>query len=386
MKSRTTKAILAVLLTLFGNIVFAQHIIKPTKTFDFDSIQFVAGYATSRLAEVVFNSTTHEFELKISPESAKLNPSPWYGFEVKKDIKSDVKLRVSFEGYNARYSPKISVDKKTWIPYDDYKLEGKSLEINLHPGKESLWISGNNLVDSEMTYSWMDSVTISDKRVSQKKIGDSYQGRALKRMIIGNPNLEKVIMILGRQHPPEVTGYFGLRSFIDENLNGSKNFKKFLKEYTLVVYPMMNPDGIDNGNWRFNQSDSAMDLNRDWGIFSQPETTQVFEDFESLIHAYNSEVVFSLDFHSTYYDILYLVTEEKGTLSKEFLDAFNKEISEHGNSKYSVNSVDNGVFKNWFYSHYDAESITYEMGDDTSFDLINKKGRLTANILRGIMN
>lgn len=122
-----------------------------------------------------------------------------------------------------------------------------------------------------------------------------------------------------------------------------------------------------------------------WGIFSQPETTQIFEDFESLISSHNSEVVFSLDFHSTYYDILYLVTEEEGTLSKKFLDAFNKGISEYGNSKHSASAVDNGVYKNWFYHYYNAESITYEMGDDTSFELIDEKGRLTANVLRKLL-
>ncbi|PZX52684.1 M14 family metallopeptidase [Algoriphagus chordae] len=382
MKNNALITCVVLTLTLLSSFSYSQHIILPTKTFDFDSIQFVSGYATSRLSEVAYNSKTKEFELSIHPEFPELNSSPWYGFEIQKENQSSMKLRLSFEGYNARYAPKISRDKVNWTAFEDYKMEGKFLEITLPPGSETIWISGNNPVSSKMAYSWMDSVNTSDKRVSLETIGLSSEGNPINRMIIGNPKLDKVIMILGRQHPPEVTGYFGLRAFIDENLNGDKKFKKFLKEYSLVIYPLMNPDGVDRGNWRFNASDSAMDMNRDWGIFSQPETSQVYEDFDNLVNTHDSEIVFSLDFHSTFYDILYLVTEEEGTLSKQFLDKFNEGA---GTSKYSVNSVDNGVYKNWFYNHYDIESITYEMGDDTSFDLINKKGRLTANILKEIM-
>jgi hypothetical protein len=31
-----------------------------------------------------------------------------------------------------------------------------------------------------------------------------------------------------------------------------------------------NPDGVDKGHWRLN--DGGVDLNRDWGPFTQPET------------------------------------------------------------------------------------------------------------------
>lgn len=379
------KIIYTVLFSVIGSHAFAQYISKPEITFDFDSVKFVSGYAGSRLNEVAYNAKLNAYELKILPEYAKINPSPWYGFEVNKSTKYEITLILTFEGYEARYAPKITVDQINWTPYDNYEMQGESLNIILRPGSERMWVSANNLVDSNMTYAWMENVAASDKRVSLHNIGASFEGRPLKRMIIGNPKLEKVIMILGRQHPPEITGFFGLKYFIDENLNGSRKFKRFLKEYSLIVYPMVNPDGIDNGNWRFNQSDSAMDMNRDWGIFSQPESSQIVEDFENLVKSHNSEVVFSLDFHSTYYDILYLVTEEEGSLSKEFLDAFNAGLQEVGGTRHSTSSVNNGVYKNWFYHYFQAESITYEMGDDTSMQLIDEKGRLTANILREIL-
>ena len=36
------------------------------------------------------------------------------------------------------------------------------------------------------------------------------------------------------------------------------------------------------------------------------------------------------------------------------------------------------VSKNWFYSQFKAEGITYEIGDDTPRDLIKEKGKVSA--------
>ena len=41
----------------------------------------------------------------------------------------------------------------------------------------------------------------------------------------------------------------------------------------VIVYPLMNPDGVDEGHWRHNTG--GIDLNRDWAHYNQPETRQV---------------------------------------------------------------------------------------------------------------
>lgn len=60
------------------------------------------------------------------------------------------------------------------------------------------------------------------------------------------------MMVIGRLHPPEVTGQFALQAFVESLCMDSETAKKFRKEYTVYVVPMMNPDGVDNGHWRHN--------------------------------------------------------------------------------------------------------------------------------------
>ena len=80
----------------------------------------------------------------------------------------------------------------------------------------------------------------------------------------GEAKGKEMLVILSRQHPPELTGYFAMQSFIDELLNDTKLSNDFRKKYRILVYPMVNPDGVDLGHWRHNTG--GIDLNRDWGI------------------------------------------------------------------------------------------------------------------------
>ena len=67
----------------------------------------------------------------------------------------------------------------------------------------------------------------------------------------------------------------------DDNIS-----KKISKNFNLIVYPLINPDGVDLGHWRHNSH--SKDLNRDWGFFTQLETKIINDDIMTSIK--NNEV------------------------------------------------------------------------------------------------
>jgi len=90
---------------------------------------------------------------------------------------------------------------------------------------------------------------------------------------IDEANSKKALLIISRQHPPEVTGFIAMKSFIETIAGDSEQAKVFRQKFKVYNVPLMNPDGVDNGHWRHNMG--GIDLNRDWQAFNQPETRAV---------------------------------------------------------------------------------------------------------------
>ena len=119
----------------------------------------------------------------------------------------------------------------------------------------------------------------------------------------GDVKNKDVIIILSRQHPPEVTGYFAMQTFVDELLSESALATAFRKKYRILLFPLMNPDGVDLGHWRHNAG--GVDLNRDWAYYHQPENRQIADFIVKTVKKNKSEVILGLDFHSTWWDVYY---------------------------------------------------------------------------------
>ena len=58
--------------------------------------------------------------------------------------------------------------------------------------------------------------------------------------------------MIGRQHPPEVTGAIAMHSFIDTVLADTDLARQFRDRFKLAIVPLMNPDGVAAGHWRHN--------------------------------------------------------------------------------------------------------------------------------------
>ena len=101
-------------------------------------------------------------------------------------------------------------------------------------------------------------------------VGRSVGGQRLCRLGIGDQKAERAVVIIGRHHPPETTGSLALMRFVEEIAGDSDLARSFRGQFHCVVMPLLNPDGVDAGNWRHNLG--RVDLNRDWKGFAQPET------------------------------------------------------------------------------------------------------------------
>ena len=78
--------------------------------------------------------------------------------------------------------------------------------------------------------------------------GKSGLGREIYFLNIskGDYRNKPAIIIISRQHPPEVTGYLAMQSFVETIIKeGAHN--GFLERFRIMVYPLMNPDGVESG-------------------------------------------------------------------------------------------------------------------------------------------
>lgn len=78
-------------------------------------------------------------------------------------------------------------------------------------------------------------------------IGKSVKGKPIYQIITNQPAVKQWLVVLGRQHPPEVTGAMALFPFVDTLLGNSELARYFRQQYNIVIVPNMNPDGVELG-------------------------------------------------------------------------------------------------------------------------------------------
>ena len=331
------------------------------------------------------------YVLSILPENKPINPSPFYAFKIWGSSSKKVFLRFKYpEGYKHRYIPKIK-SNGIWETADslnfkfDDNLSSLTIKINDNPKT----ISGQELHTSSIVYKWVDQL-ISGKEsyIKFKEIGKTKLNRPFKVLDIykGVPKNKPVIVILTRQHPPEVTGYFAFKVFLNTILKENKLSSIFLDKYRILAFPLMNPDGVDLGHWRHNAG--GIDLNRDWSVYNQKEIKTTVDFISKTLKENNSKVILGIDFHSTFYDVFYTNEERALTSMPYFLDNWFSSLEENI-PNYEVNEQPSvskqPVSKGWFLNAHKAVGIVYEIGDNTPRDRIQLIGKESALSMMKIM-
>ena len=109
---------------------------------------------------------------------------------------------------------------------------------------------------------------------------------------------KQVIVVTARVHPGETVSSHVFVGFLDHLLGGSKEAYTLLDDYIFKLFPALNPDGIECGNYRV--SLSGCDLNRIWYEPQQayhPEIFNVKQVMRDLQKA-NREILVYCDMHA----------------------------------------------------------------------------------------
>jgi murein tripeptide amidase MpaA len=329
------------------------------------------------------------FELSLVPENEPINPSPWYAFKVHAKRSSTVTIVLNYTKGKHRYWPKVSDDFVSWQRLSEQQVElsqdAKQVRLQLDVKQGDTWIAAQPLIDNSAYQQWLEQMAVQQPSVSLSEMGKTVQGRSLLALSSTAKNKKPVIVLLGRQHPPEVTGALAMFTFVETLLQDTELAQRFRQEINLLVVPNINPDGVAAGNWRHNLN--GVDLNRDWGPFNQPETRQTNEYIRQ--YMVDKTLWMVIDFHSTWRDIFYIQKPEQETRFPHLVDTWMAAINQADSPiKFEPkpgHAPNNSTSKSYFYEKYKVPTLTYELGDDSKTKDIEGSSRIAASTLMKLL-
>ncbi|SNZ01157.1 M14 family metallopeptidase [Flagellimonas pacifica] len=323
--------------------------------------------------------------LRIQPENAPINNSAYFAFKTWATSNKVVNFQFEYpEGYKHRYVPKYQIARGPWVQADSlmFAVKDSIATLRFNISKDTALIAAQELQTTNNVKDWYTNISQKNSDVSRLKVvGKTHLGKDIPMMDIykGTKDNKDIIVLLTRQHPPEVTGYLAFQSFLETVLESGELSDAFLEKYRVLAFPLMNPDGVDLGHWRHNAG--GVDLNRDWSKYRQPEVYAVAHQIEQIIEEEEVRVLLGLDFHSTWHDVFYTNVERESTNLPNFVSDWFAQL-EANIPDYEVNEKSaistRPVSKGWFLKRFNAVGITYEIGDETPRDFITLKGKVSA--------
>jgi len=307
------------------------------------------------------------FTLKLVPEDRPpINPSAWFAFRASGKPGDEITVRLTFDHGYARYWPKTSIDGRNWTRIDPARVTGggeasKLMTFRFELEAAQTWIAGQEIIDSSDYNDWLEVLDAVDD-VDVSLLAPSQEGRPV--FIAETSDKPEFVLMIGRQHPPEVTGAIGMKSFVDTVFSNSELALRFRERFKLGVVPLLNPDGLANGHWRHSAGDK--DMNRDWGPFELPETQAVMRWIENL-ESRGHELKLLMDFHSTWEDLFYTppVVENPPDFSSAWLNSSRARLPDFPFRHVPSTNLKQPNAKNYFYRSQGIPAVTYECGDET---------------------
>ncbi|MEM9260493.1 MAG: hypothetical protein AAGA62_12660, partial [Bacteroidota bacterium] len=136
--------------------------LQEKRSYDFASegLSFDNQFDGARLNGVE-QLTVTSYVVSIEPENEPINPSPWYAFRLRSEKDQEVFVRLSYpNGAKHRYYPKLSKDRKSWVPVDSSAIinhsdkEEVTVILSLSAG-ETLFIAGQEVINSSDVAEWL---------------------------------------------------------------------------------------------------------------------------------------------------------------------------------------------------------------------------------------
>lgn len=328
------------------------------------------------------------FRLDIVQEDPKVrNCSPWYAFRLSGPAKANVRVDLNYDACGHRYWPKQSSDGQSWMPLSrkqvtvEKKGDVAQATLKLKTGDAPLFVAAQELIVPATYDGWMTAAARSPL-VTRARLGQSSEGRPIDMLSIRQPDAtpREQVVLIGRQHPPEITGATALFAFAGRLLADDPLAVRFRQRFETVVVPLMNPDGVVHGHWRHNMGQT--DLNRDWGPFVQPETQIMRDMLEQMDADPARKLRLFLDFHSTQKDVVYTIPEDEVTdpagFTKAWLARYQELVPDYEVREQAGHNANSPVSKAWVHERFRVPTATYELGDETDRQLIRKVAEAAA--------
>lgn len=387
-KGKIFKAILLVVVgwLLFGCGGISYEPISAVGGCQFETVNFDADFQTGRLSSCR-QMGDDSYELIIEPESSPAHHSPWYAFRVRADQDKRITVKLRYTEKEHRYAPKISRDKRNWsiLPASRVREmhDGRAVRMRLDVGPQPLFVAGQEIIDNQNYDQW-ESALAGKPFVTRSVIGKSERGRAITKLETNSAASGDYLVLVGRQHPPEVTGALAMIYFVNTVMADTPLAQRFRQRVNLLIVPDMNPDGVALGYWRKNTN--GIDLNRDWGPFEQAETRVVGNELKRFSNQAGNgsqeKIRFFIDFHSTVRDIFYTLSDGlPGNPSAQidgWLSGLKERMPDYEVRTRASYKPDHHISKNYIYKTYGVPAVTYELGDNTNRSLIRRQATVAA--------
>ena len=243
---------------------------------------------------IVIQTGIDEFDLLLKNDINASKYAQWFYFRLKTKLSSSRK--VTFNIINCEkehlifnnlkvlcYSKKINKWRRVGedISYDTNKFSNDSKKY--YSLSFSYTFNQENLIDTMFfsycfPYTYTDLLNYIDNFLTRKPKNNFFRHEILSKSLAGNNidllvvtnlsssfeeiALRPAIILTGRVHPGESNSSFVIQGVLDYLLSDKKEAFFLRNQYVFKIIPMLNPDGVINGNYR--TSLSGKDLNRLW--------------------------------------------------------------------------------------------------------------------------
>ena len=361
---------------------------EPRRVCSYDTLTITSDFSGGRVNGCEQLSGTH-YRLTIEPEDQPpINPSPWYAFKVTSEKTQSITIDLVYSYAKHRYWPKRSTDQKQWSRLDSSDvsiMEDGSARLTFEVGADPVFVAGQEMVLNKFHTSWAQKMA-AQHDLDFVELGSSRQHNPIYKIETkGSAEARDYIFIVGRQHPPEVTGALALVPFAEAMFAGTELAQRFRSEFGIIIVPALNPDGVEKGHWRHNTG--STDLNRDWGPFTQPETVLMRDELARFKS--DQQLWLFLDFHSTARNVLYTQAENEVTkpvrFAAKWVEAVKPRTPNYVFERAERPLTKLATSKNYVYATYGVPSITYEVGDETDRKLIEHTAAIFAEEMMRIL-
>jgi hypothetical protein len=348
-------------------------------------ITFYTDFDGAKLTSVD-NRGEDKYTAYISPTFEPVNESPWFAFGISSKTNKEIEIQLNYGKYKHRYIPKLSFDKEAWKNIDPQKIKNDTITgiatLTLQIQPQKLFVAAQEIESSEKTNAWIDNLIRKHPKINKVVAGKTVLDKENYVLEIENDSIVNTVVLVARQHPPEIPGgTIGFKAFYEELLDSSQVAKIFRSKFNIYTFPILNTDGADMGNWRHNAN--GADLNRDWVDFTQPETQMVDKYLAQKIKN-GKKIQFAIDFHTSYSGPYMLVLDSLNEIkTNKIIPRWIDSIE--NNSKFKVEARRRSqklpYCYNYFYNTFNCEAVTYEEGDEVDRAIIKKRAQVYAQEL-----